>query len=277
MVFAYDIDGNTTTMVDPTGTTTYTYDALSRMSGKTDFANLEKPGLVQAYSYDAVSQRTNLTDPDGQVRTYVYDVVGRPVSMIALSKTLAKQYDLDGRLTTVTVGGLSETSQLDAVGNVLLRKGTGWTQTSTYDSMSNPLTQYMANGNLKTYTYDALNRLSYMECSGQSNVHMNFSFDSVGNRTYGQEWGNRQYTYDKANRLVTMTSVDPADLVTFVYDGNDNQVSAYGPTGAHPVSMSMVYDYENRLVVVDDVLSSEVLTYTYSGDGLKRSEAKVLL
>ena len=42
------------------------------MTGKTD------PGaLAQAYVYDRASQRINLTDPDGGVRTYTYDNDGR--------------------------------------------------------------------------------------------------------------------------------------------------------------------------------------------------------
>ncbi len=72
MTLAYDATSNLTTMSDSTGVTTYAYDSVGQILGKTD------PGsIVQAYSYDLAGQRTRLVDPDGGVRTFTYDVNGQ--------------------------------------------------------------------------------------------------------------------------------------------------------------------------------------------------------
>jgi YD repeat-containing protein len=66
-------------MSDGTGTTSYTYDALYRLTEITDGAN-----QTVGYRYDAVGNRTNLIYPNNQVVTYTYT------------------YDLGNRLATVT-------------------------------------------------------------------------------------------------------------------------------------------------------------------------------
>ena len=95
--FAYDAVGNRTSMADSTGTTTYTYDAVNRLIGKSD------PGpQVQTYKYDVAGQRTTLIDPDAGIRTYTYDDDGRnSVLIYANGNRVTNQYDAAARKTTI--------------------------------------------------------------------------------------------------------------------------------------------------------------------------------
>ena len=51
-------------------TTTYTYDALNRLTSTTDPLS-----HVTGYGYDAVGNRTSQTKPDGTTITYAYDAL----------------------------------------------------------------------------------------------------------------------------------------------------------------------------------------------------------
>lgn len=77
VTFARDQVGNTTMMSDSTRMTTYAFDSVNRMSGKTD------PGsLSQGYSYDVAGQSTKLVDPDGGTRTFTFDSNSRMSSLV---------------------------------------------------------------------------------------------------------------------------------------------------------------------------------------------------
>src|SRR3972149_4745164 len=70
--FTYDEVGNRKTMVDPTGTTTWTFDALDRMETATNPAN-----MTITSRHDAVGLRSGITDPDGGRFTYSFDAARR--------------------------------------------------------------------------------------------------------------------------------------------------------------------------------------------------------
>jgi YD repeat-containing protein len=128
--YEYDGAGNLTKMVDAAGnatqqagdgTTTYTIDALNRLTG-IDYSD-STPDVTLAY--DANSNRTSMTDGAG-TETYVYDDLNRLITVTRGSQSFSYQYDAadavtkrtypdgtvvdytfddDGRLSTVTSGG----------------------------------------------------------------------------------------------------------------------------------------------------------------------------
>ena len=259
----YDVRGLTTSMLDTTGTTTYTYDARSSMTGKSD------PGpLVQAYTYDAVQNRTKLVNPDGGVHSFSFDALRRPLNLVDPSgSSFTYAYDPDGRGTTLTSNiGITRALGYDPVGRnttIIEYKGANPVQTivDTFDGAGRKTT-HVVNGAATTYSYDPGTRLTGQQAAS---AVATFAYDPTGNTTL--KWHQGQYAqtmaYDPASRLVSYTL--GAALTTYIYTPNGG-ISVESASG---VRTAYAYDPENRLRKVmhsDGTLS----TYVYAGDGLRR-------
>jgi YD repeat-containing protein len=83
--FAYDAAGNRLSMSDGTGSASYVYDSLSRMTSET--RNLDLPNFNHSYTigygYSLSGGLTSITDPSGALVSYNYDSAGRLASMSA--------------------------------------------------------------------------------------------------------------------------------------------------------------------------------------------------
>ena len=64
-------------MNDPTGSYGFAYDNMGRLIGTTTSYAFLPGALTNAYSYDAASNRTGFTAPDGSANTYTYDTLNR--------------------------------------------------------------------------------------------------------------------------------------------------------------------------------------------------------
>ena len=72
--YTYDANGNIETLTDDTGTATFTYDDLDRLT-----AAAYPGGQNYGYSYDAVGNMTSATSPAGS-KSYTYDLADRVTS-----------------------------------------------------------------------------------------------------------------------------------------------------------------------------------------------------
>ncbi|MFM9874675.1 MAG: hypothetical protein ACKVQS_14560 [Fimbriimonadaceae bacterium] len=134
----------------------------------------------------------------------------------------------------------------------------------------NPSTELDVRSFNKTFTYDALDRLTELSSSGAGTFVRTYSYDAVGNRTYAVDGGSIETTYNLAGEITSMVRLG-GNQVTHTYDLNGNLVNLHGLTfevGNALITLS--YDKENR--EISHSLAGTVVTYTYSGDGLKRSE-----
>ena len=101
-IYTYDLNGNRVSMVDPTGLTTYTYDALNRL---TSIAN--NKGFTTAFTYDALGRRTSMTHGNKVVTTYTYDVASQLTKImhqlgVATLNSFDYTYDRVGNRTAKT-------------------------------------------------------------------------------------------------------------------------------------------------------------------------------
>jgi YD repeat-containing protein len=98
VAYAYDANGNRTSMADGTGTTTYTSDELGRL------VSVTTPGpTTVGYRYDLDGHRTSLIYPGGTAVTYTFDAAGRLESLTDwASRSVAYTYFPDGALETAT-------------------------------------------------------------------------------------------------------------------------------------------------------------------------------
>jgi RHS repeat-associated protein len=242
-------------MVDPTGTTSYAYDALDRLS------NIQFPTSNIQYAYDAVGNRTRITYPNSNVVTYTYDAANRLTNVTDwASRAFAYIYDAasnrtrlnypNGAYTTYAYDALNRLTALTTTG----ASGTLFSASYTLDNVGNR-TRMVDSEGTTNYTYDALYRLSNFQ-SPTSNLQ--YTYDAMGNRAtmVNSVSGTTNYTYDAADRLLT------AGATAFTWDNNGNQLTKGAATYA--------YDVANRLTQV--VNGSTTVQYAYDGDGKRASK-----
>ena len=239
MEYAYDLAGKAQQESDPTGTYGFSYDNMGRLIGtSTQYAYLPGFNFQNAYTYDAASNRTSLTTPDGSVSTYGYDTLNR-LSGLANSwaGSFGFSYDALSRRTQLTrPNGIATNYGYDSVSHllsVLHQQGSTTLDGAsyTYDPAGNRTSKgnYL-NGVTSNYGYDPLYELTQVTQGGSTTE--SYSYDPVGNRL--SSVGVPLYNYNPSNEL-TSTSTG-----SYTYDANGNTLS-------DPSGKSYSWDFENRL------------------------------
>ena len=75
--YVYDLAGKVQQVSDPTGTYGFAYDNMGRLISTTTNYTFVPGTYTNTYTYDAASNRTSLTAPDGSISTYGYDTLNR--------------------------------------------------------------------------------------------------------------------------------------------------------------------------------------------------------
>jgi uncharacterized protein RhaS with RHS repeats len=152
-------------MTDSIGTTTYSYDALNRLTQLFNWATWKDV----IYTYNNVGNLTNLDYPGwGFSMDYTYDVGNRMATASSWGNTVSYAYDDAGRLITSTYpasSGLTTSRTYDDAGRLTsLTNKKGATTISSFTYTLNEVgirTQMQeASGGINTYSYDNLYRLT---------------------------------------------------------------------------------------------------------------------
>ena len=246
-------------MTDQSGTTTYGYDSMDRLTSKAT------PEGTLSYTYDAAGNLQSMTSnhANGVSATYSYDDLSR-LSTVA-------DANLTGLPTNVTQYSYDNASNLGSV-----QYPNGVTTQFTYDTLNRVMSassqvagytyQRGPTGNLTNvielggrtvnWTYDGIYRLtneSIANDSAGNNGVVSYGLDPVGNRlndtsslngispgTWGYNsddevstesydangnvtaTGGKTFTYDSENHMMTMSATGTS--VAMVYDGDGNRV-----------------------------------------------------
>ncbi len=263
--YAYDLDGNRTTMSDGSGVTTYAYDTLDRLTSVTH------AGHTFSYTYDNANQLTSSTFPGQATDIYTYDNDGQ-LSTVATGATtdVSYSYDPDGHVISALLGdGYTESRTWDRDGRLTdindTKNGTVLTRaTYTYDLTNNPVSVVNQTGSTTTYTYDVLDRLTAAcfattSCTTATD-YVKYTYDDMGNRlTETRPAGTTTYTYNAANEL-TQTS-GPAGATSYGYDVDGNQTSAGSNT----------YTYNQAGRITSQTVGGTTTSFTYDGDARRLS------
>ncbi|WP_285397952.1 RHS repeat-associated core domain-containing protein [Vibrio parahaemolyticus] len=204
-------------------------------------------GNVYTYSYDKTANLTGKVDPSGNAYAYRYDGFSNLLQSIdPVNRATAMQYNDNALVTRVTdPRGRRTYYSYNGYGDVLsVQSPDTGTAHYTYDKAGNLIGKTDAKGQVFTYHYDALNRLSSITVDGQPNASVTFRYDEpealygVGQLTsITDASGVSKYSYTASGEIASQELiVDGRTLLTnYTYDGAGQLVSIEYPSGRKAV------------------------------------------
>ena len=210
---------------------------LVGLSGSTVQAETPQYTIYQ-YQYDAGGNRTQISDPLGNITNTSYDQLNRikpqvqPAPATGMARPASNfTYDALDQLSTVSdPRNLSTVYTIDGRGNRLgLNSPDTGTTNRTFDSAGNILTSTDARGKVTTYTYDVLDRV--INIAYTSGAPTTFEYDggpsgapnAIGHLTkMTDESGQTSYGYDPLGRVLAkmQTTGSVNSTVSYSYDGS---------------------------------------------------------
>ena len=267
----YNALGNVMTRTNANGdTTAYTYDDLNRVTNTTD-AN----GHITTNAYDAAGNLISITNALGEATTYIYDALNRRTAVSdALGNTTHTTFNSLGQVSSVVdANGVITHLEYDALGRqiaVVLNYQAGVqpdAETNVryefgYNAVGNRVSVKDANGNITTYGYDALNRVTSK--SDPLTNTWSYTYDLAGNRISATDAKNQiiQYTYDAGGQLTGINYPGTEPDVTFTYDLTGQRIGMTDGLG----NTTWTYDNLNRPISVTDAFGKTV-GYEYDAVG----------
>ena len=104
--YTYDLANKVLQVADPTGTYGFAYDNMGRLISTTTNYTFVAGAYTNSYTYDAASNRTSLTAPDGSITTYGYDTLNRLNGLAnSWAGSFGFSYDALSRRTQLTRAG----------------------------------------------------------------------------------------------------------------------------------------------------------------------------
>jgi YD repeat-containing protein len=239
--YEYNKDGYRTKMTDGTGTTTYTYDQLDRM---TESENGHKE--VIKYEYNLGNQQTKITYPNTKAVERAYDKDGRLEKVTDWNKKETKfAYDEDSDLKTITFP--SETKDVDTYSyndadqmtEVKMKKNTETIGSLVYTRDSDgqvkkTTSKDLPGAEITENTYDENNRLTKTGTTEHKyDAANNPTTEGSSTNTYNEgdelEKGTGEtYAYDELGER-TKTTPEKGPATTYGYDQAGNLLSVERP------------------------------------------------
>lgn len=261
VTYGYENDGQRTSMTDGSGSSSYHYDSLHRLTGSTDGA-----GHSTSYSYDLAGNETGITYPNGKSVTETFDPANRLASVKDwLGNTTSSGYDPDSNLTSTTFPadtGDIDTYAYDAtdqMSSINMSQGPSTLATLSYtrDPLGQVTTETqtgLPGSASTTYTYTKLSQLA----SAGAN---DYSYDNAGNIT--QLDGAGGYSYNEAGELTS----SPA--AAYAYDALGERTTSTPNTGN---ATTYAYDQAGHLTTYTPP-TGPATTFAYNGDGLRTAKS----
>jgi len=202
---------------------------------------------VTTYAYDGYNRRVAVTDAMGNVTTSSYDANGNIVAEMAAGELL----DLPGSAGNMTLAQISYS--YDAMDRLISRDrrffdtltgidiGTGHAISRTvFSANSQVLTNFDANANATTTSYDSANRRGLVTDAKGNTV--SYSYDGNNNVTAEtqaersdlgspNQLFTTRYVYDALDRLISVRD-NQTNTVQYAYDSRNNRTLATDPRGS---------------------------------------------
>jgi RHS repeat-associated protein len=257
-----------TQVIEPTKTTTYTYDTAARVVQTDVTANGVTRTTSRVYNAQGLLQsekgpRTDVND----TTTYTYDTAGN-VATVTNPKgqvTTYSSYDMHGNILSMTYpNGVIQTATYDPRSRMLSKTVEGATTNYTYDLNGQTSTVTNANGSVTTFLYDSAQRLIGKDLNNGEKLR--YTLDSAGRTIKTQTFDAQNILsstttaeYDGLNRVTKR--IDANNKITsYAYDANGNVTAT---TDANGLTTTSAYDPLNRVILVTDPLS-KTTAFTYN-------------
>jgi RHS repeat-associated protein len=260
--FVYNAGGDLTSVSGFTSTYGYGYDPLGRQISSTS-----PDGQVTTYTYDALDRITSVTlpkpvanSPLNFVTTYAYNNYDSASGLVFTNVT-----DANGRVTKSGYDALGHLVQtVDAAGNV-----------TTFTYQNNLLKKITdANGNATTYSYDVNRNLSGTSFPDGSSESYVIGVDGLLHSKTDRKGQPFTYSYDNLGRLgsvgfYTSTGAWIGQIYTYAgasYQGTNmgqNLAAINDSSTAGTTSYQFTYDSSFRRTV-QSISLGETTTFSYS-------------
>jgi YD repeat-containing protein len=271
VTFTYRANGQRATMVDGTGTTTYVYDSLGRLTSSTDGA-----GAAVTYGYNLRDLLTTIGYPGLGTVTRAWDDAGRIDTVTDwASRVFDYSHDANGNVTDIAfpsgTGNIDTFTydHADRMASSVHKQGTTTLASLDYGrDLAGQLTsvdQTGLPGSDQTYGYSALDQLCYAAPSGTGTC----SSPPTGATTYGYDAADNLMAtataatqrFDAANQLCwssTAASTNacgtpPTGATTYSFDTRGNRTAT---TPSTATATTYTYDQANRLSGTSGAITS---------------------
>jgi RHS repeat-associated protein len=266
--YSYDAIGRIRTATNNTGTATFNYDALNRVTSES-FS-----GRTVNYSYNIAGRTQTAVYPDNTVITKTFDTRNRVTGISKNGNTVVTyQYNNANQLVSkIFANGINTNMQYDNANRLInINTNNGLIQNTNfaYDNNFNKTSINRLNAPNKSeqYSYDNDNRLiNYKRgvIGGTITNNHIYIYDALGNRTNANLDGTSTvYTSNNLNQLIN--SNNGIQNINYTYDNNGNLT--------YDGKYYKTYDAEGRLIK-DSASALNVLTYQY--DAFNRRIQKTL-
>lgn len=290
--FAFDENDNLVAYRNRAGALTqFSYDNLNRLTTK------DRPGTEPdiSYSYDLMSRLTGASQP-GNALTFGYDALSRQTDEVGPLGTVSQGYDLAGRRTLLTTsnGFHLEYSRLTTGELSQIRDGaSNQLMTYVFDDLRRRREAHPIYGEVTTYTYDPISRLSKVKhdlASTENDVEISLGYNAasqikareLSNDIFASAFSNANVAYasDGLNRYTSVAGTaptydangnvtfDPTNGKTYGYDSENELTSASG-------GVTLGYDPLGRLYQVSAASGTRRFLYASGESGLPENIAEV--
>ncbi|MGA1825011.1 MAG: RHS repeat-associated core domain-containing protein [bacterium] len=227
------------TIIYPTYTKHLEYDPMGRVVKEVDVLD-ENTSHETLYTYDAVGNLIEKTDPAGNTTTYEYDVLDRLIKVTDAESGVTRYgYDIRDNLISVTDAEENITMfTYDRNGRKIReRRHLGQEFSYSYDARGNLASIIDAKDQKAVYSYDAAERLTLFDYYSSStdptaDKTVSFEYDEVGNLlSYNDGITSATYTYDELSRKVR-EAVNYGDFTlsySYAYNPDGSKKSFKGP------------------------------------------------
>lgn len=295
--YGYDADGNTTSRTDATGTTSYGYDTLNRLTAKTlpavgtpltlsydpigNVLTYADTGGTVGYSYDAANELRTLLEPGTGGSCAGVDLYASPPALPSSgSRCTAFHYNNNaqrdqtgypgGTVQALTPDGSGRVTEIKATANgtTLTDLAYGYAKSGADSGLTQSRTDKAAAPNLTTgYGYDPLNRLATASESNGSAVtgYWLYCYDQAGNRSYDSTTVGATGCPGQPGGPAPTYAYDPANALTSHngagsgYDADGNETAGTG-AGART---NETYNAANQLLSLTS--SGTGVSFGYAG------------
>jgi RHS repeat-associated protein len=280
ITYAYDPEGRKDMMTDESGTSTWSYDSLNRLT-----SYVEGNGDTVTYGYDLDGDQTSIGYPGGGSIAQAFNAGDQMQSLTDLnSKSTSFTYDASGNLIGEALpNGVMDSYSYDPADNLVSisdKYGSSSIFGANYTvNDENLITQDSSQPTASSeFAYDPLNQICYAaasnsgSCSSPPNPSEDFAYDGAGNpiendgvtQAYN---ANSELCWTISGASSGACTSTPTGSTRYVYDADGNLTQQSAPDG---VDVSLSYNAANEMVQYQTG-SSVQTDYSYDGDGVLMS------